>query len=76
MFVFVNKPISEMNANELLIARLFNQRTDKEFFEKKIIQKKIGRQSEVFTLAGTQKDAVIYLLGFVIAYTLDILIRN
>ena len=32
-----------MNANELFIARLFNERTDKDFFENKVIQKKIGR---------------------------------
>ena len=38
-FVFVKKSISEINANELFIARLINQRSDKEFFENKSIQK-------------------------------------
>jgi hypothetical protein len=42
-FIFENKSISEMNANELFIARLLSQRKEKEFFENKSIQKYIGR---------------------------------
>ena len=51
--MFLNKLFSDLNADELFIARLFYERTDNNFFENKVIQKKIGRQSEIFTLAGT-----------------------
>ena len=36
-YIFKGIPTKEINANELFIAKLINQRTDKEFFENKSI---------------------------------------